>query len=398
MPGARRVPSDLPPIALRELNRALLARQMLLRRERVPVAAAVERLGALQAQFSPAPYVALWSRLERFAIADLEKALAAKKVVKATLMRGTLHICSSPDHKYYALAAREARKRVWGTVEKTLLRYFAKDLPAGRTGGMGDPERIHAAVLRFAARTPRSREDLIAFLAERTDLPTTITQHLVWSFIATYGGLVHAPPSGTWAYRRSGSLIAARTWLGQDAPPSFEDAVRHSVRRYLAAFGPASADDISTWTHIRVPPIREALAALGTKVRTFRAETGALLHDLAASPRPPADTAAPVRFLPKWDSTLLAYVPADRIRILPEKYRRAVIIKNGDVAQTFLVDGTVAGTWDVAATPKQALLTVRPFGALPRSARADLLDEGESLARFVAAGSGSHGVRVGPRP
>lgn len=370
---------------------------MLLRRERVPIAIAVERLGALQGQFSPAPYVALWSRLERFAIADLEKALATKKVVKATLMRGTLHICSARDHGYYALAVREARKQVWGTVEKALFRYFGKDLPPGRARTVGDPKKIHDALLRFAAKTPRSREELIEFLAKTTDLPTTVTQHLVWSFVATYGGLVHAPPSGTWAYRRSGSLVAARSWLGEAKPPSFEGAVQHSVRRHLAAFGPASLDDISSWTHIRVPPIRDAIAALGSKVSAFRGENGATLYDLATAPRPPADTEALVRFLPKWDSTLLAYVPADRVRILPEKYRKAVIIKNGDVAQTFLVDGLVAGTWDVAATPKVATLTIRPFAALARATRTALSEEGERLARFVAPGSQSHEVRVGTR-
>ena len=164
------------------------------------------------------------------------------------------------------------------------------------------------------------------------------------------------------------------------------------------AFGPGLLDDISSWTHIRVPPIRDAIAAMGKKVSTFRGENGALLYDLASSPRPPADTEAPVRFLPKWDSTLLAYVPADRVRVLPEKLRKAVIIKNGDVAQTFLVDGVVAGTWDVAATPKLATLTLRPFGALGRAVKAALTEEGERLARFVAPGSSTHGVRVGPRP
>jgi hypothetical protein len=137
---------------------------------------------------------------------------------------------------------------------------------------------------------------------------------------------------------------------------------------------------------------------MGKKVSTFRGENGALLYDLARSPRPPADTEAPVRFLPKWDSTLLAYVPADRVRILPEKLRKAVIIKNGDVAQTFLVDGVVAGTWDVAATPKVATLTLRPFAALGRAVRTALTEEGERLAGFVAPGSSTHEVRVGPRP
>jgi hypothetical protein len=137
---------------------------------------------------------------------------------------------------------------------------------------------------------------------------------------------------------------------------------------------------------------------MGRKVSTFRGENGALLYDLAASPRPPADTEAPVRFLPKWDSTLLAYVPADRVRILPEKLRKAVIIKNGDVAQTFLVDGLVAGTWDVAATSKVATLTLRPFARLGRATKTALTDEGERLARFVASASRTHEVRVGARP
>ena len=396
---ARRAPLDAELLTLRELNRALLARQMLLRRERVAVPAAVERLGALQAQFSPSPYVALWSRLQRFKIADLEGALIAKRVVKATLMRGTLHICSARDHALYALAVSEARKRIWGSVEKMLLRYHSAQSPAARvaverTGGMGDPARVHAAVLSFAA-TPRSRDELIAFLAERTTLPAELTRHLVWQFVATYGGLVHAPPSGTFAYRRSGALVSTSAWLGDRAQPSLEGAVAHSVRRHLGAFGPASVDDISSWTHIRVPPIRDALATLGARVRTFRGETGTVLYDLARAPRPPADTAAPVRFLPKWDSALLAYVPADRLRILPERYRKAVIIKNGDVAQTVLVDGIVAGTWQLERTPRIATLTVRPFGRLARDEREEVVAEGERLARFIAPDSRSHGVRVG---
>jgi hypothetical protein len=177
---------------------------------------------------------------------------------------------------------------------------------------------------------------------------------------------------------------------------SFEQAVRHSVTRHLAAFGPASVEDVSSWTHIRTPPIREAIAALGSKVQAFRGETGTVLYDLISAPRPPADTEAPVRFLPKWDSTLLAYVPADRVRILPERYRKAVIIKNGDVAQTFLVDGVVAGTWTVERTPKEAVLIARPFARLPRAAARELTEEGVALARFVAADSRSFGVRIAP--
>jgi DNA glycosylase AlkZ-like len=294
-------------LTLRELNRALLARQLLLKRARLPVARAIERLGALQAQWSPAPYVGLWTRLEGFGIPQLERALAGKRVVKATLMRSTLHLVSSADYPVYAAAIVDARR--------------AK---VGRS--------LHAR-------------------------------------------LVHLPPSGTYRFYRGADFIPFEDWVGVRpvVPP---EPMRHLVTRYLSAFGPATIDDMASWMGVPTPAVR---AVLDVAPRTFRDEAGRLLYDLPRAPLPSEETSAPVRLLPKWDSSLLAYAPPERARILPEGYRRRVIAPNGDVAQTFLVDGFVAGTWKI----EKKRLQVEPFARLPKAVHDDLAAEGERLLAFL---------------
>ena len=292
-------------LTLRELNRALLARQLLLKRARLPVARAIERLGALQGQWSPAPHVALWTRLEGFQIAQLDRALAGKRVVKATLMRATLHLVSSADYPAYAAALVEAR-------------------PA-------------------------------------------------YSFM--HARLVHLPPSGTYSFNRSAQFMPYEDWVGP-APKVPREPMRHLLRRYLAAFGPATIDDMASWMGVPTPAIS---AVLDEAPRAFRDEAGRLLYDVPRAPLPPEDTPAPVRLLPKWDSSLLAYSPPERARILPERYRRRVIAPNGDVAQTILVDGFVAGTWRV----EKKRFRVEPFGRLAKDVRDQLAAEGEKLLAFL---------------
>lgn len=391
--------SAAPVLSLRQLNRALLARQMLLERERTNVVTAIERLGALQAQWPPAPYVALWSRLERFAIADLEKALAARAVVKSSLMRGTLHLVSARDYPAYAVAAPEARKTVWASTQRQLINFLAKTEPAARryrdTGTLPIPasDKVHAALLRYAAK-PQDRNGLIAFMAKTTKMPPELAQYFVWQFVAAHGMLVHVPSSGAWAARRSGELIAARTALPAMKVPSFSEAATHTVKRHLAAFGPATVEDVASWTHLRTPPIREAIDKLGRAVVTFHDERGRTLYDLVRSPRPSADVPAPIRFLPKWDSTLLAYTPQERVRILDERHRKAVIAKNGDVAQSVLVDGMVAATWTARRSGKTQVVEVAPLFRIGRSDRGAIVEEGERLARFIAPEASSHGARI----
>ena len=358
----------------RELNRALLARQLLTKRVALSPAAAIQRLAGLQAQWSPAPYIGLWSRLSKFAIADLERALAERSVVKATLMRGTLHLVSAEDYPALSVAATRTLGGRWA--------------PAARR--IPDAGKIHAGALRFA-KTPRTREALADFLITQ-GISRELSRPMLWWLIAANGWLVHVPPSGTWSYRRSGDLIAADEWIRGAREPSLDSAIRLTIERHLAAFGPATVEDISSWSSIRTPAIRTALEELGSKVRLFRDARGRALYDLKGAPLPDAETTVPVRFLPKWDSTLLAYSPAERVRILSETHRKAVIAKNGDVAQTFLVDGMVAGTWAASATPKQLTLSLTPFGRLGKADRAALTEEGEALARFLRPETAGHRV------
>jgi hypothetical protein len=372
---------------------------MLLKRERVDVVTAIERLAALQAQWPRAPYVGLWSRLARFERGDLESALRDRTVLKATLMRGTLHLASARDYPAYAIAAPEARRAAWPSTQATILRALAKAVPAAKRyvarggAGIADAARFHERFLEHAA-IPRSKEAFTDLIVTTERIPREVAQYLVWQFIAAFGMVVHTPESALFAADRAGDVIAARVAMPKMTVPPLPDAMVHTVRRYLAAFGPSTVDDASSWTAIRTPPIREAIATLGSEIRVFRDERGRSLYDLAAAPRPRPDVDAPVRFLPKWDSTLLAYTPAERARILPAEHRRAVILKNGDVAQTILVDGMVAGTWSLVARPREAVIEIRPFGRLARAERTSLAEEGERLARFLAPDAPAHGVRV----
>lgn len=391
--------ADAPVLSLRRLNRALLARQMLLARQRVDVVAAIERLGALQAQWPRAPYVGLWSRLRRFEREHLERALRERTVVKATLMRGTLHLASAGDYPYFDVAAREGRRAAWSSAQAQYLRMMARSIPEATAylarGGAGirDGDAFHARLLRHAAG-PRSKDDLIDLIASAERIPRAVAQHLVCGFIGAFGKLVHVPESGLFAANRAGDVQAARAAIRGIVFPPPADAVARTVTRHLAAFGPATVEDTASWTSIRTPAVRAALAAMGRSVRMFRDDRGRVLYDLARAPRPPEDVSAPVRFLPKWDSTLLAYTPAERVRILPAAHHKAVIIKNGDVAQTFLVDGTVAGTWSLVAGPTEAVVEMAPFVRIGRAARAELAQEGERLARFLAPNAAAHGARV----
>ena len=368
--AALRVLSD------RELNRALLARQLLLKRAAITPVAAIEKLAGLQAQRSPAPYVGLWSRLAKFAIADLEQALEARTVVKATLMRGTLHLVTAWDYPALSLATTRTRSELWGRAARRI----------------ADAEKVHRAALRYA-KTARTRVELSKFLTTQGITPE-LSRPMLWWLIAAHGWLVHVPPSGTWGHHRAGDLIAADAWIRALRVPELAPAVRLTVERHLAAFGPATVDDMSSWSSMRTPSIRAALDELGPKIRTFTDPRGRTLYDLKGAPLPDAETVAPVRYLPKWDSTLLAYAAPERVRILTEAHRKTVIAKNGDVAQTILVDGVVAGTWAVVAKPREAAIAVSPFGRLTKADRRALVEEGERLARFVAPDSKAHRVTI----
>jgi hypothetical protein len=197
----------------------------------------------------------------------------------------------------------------------------------------------------------------------------------LWGAVQLRARLVHAAPSGTLGFRGSPALVP----VGELGTP--EAPLAELVRRYLGAFGPASVDDVSSWTGLRTPLVRQGLD--GLRLLRFRDEKGRLLLDLPRAPLPPPDTAAPIRFLPKWDSSLLAHSPPERERILPERYRKTVIRKNGDVLPTFLVDGFVAGVWGV----RRKRLALEPFEPLPNRVLAEVEREGERAVDFLGGRS-----------
>jgi Winged helix DNA-binding domain len=338
-------------LTLRELNRTTLLRQLLLRRERLPVARAVERVAALQAQWQPSPYVALWSRLEGFERGSLERALARGSVVKALLMRATMHLVSARDYPSFDAAVREAR---------TIARVRGREPPA--------PELVERAVA-LARERPRSRPELMKALG--LDSRTTDPDELrTYSWVVALGRLEQMPEAAFWAFRGSPLLRPAE----HELPPK-EDAAVHLVRRYLAAFGPATRADVSAWSGV---PIRDLAAAFDSlRLRTFRDENGRELLDLPRAPLAEESTPAPPRMLPRWEELLLAH--KDRSRVLPDEYRKTVIALNGDVSQAFLVDGFVAGAW----RHEGDRVVLEAFAPLPRAARRGLEDEARRLTAWL---------------
>ena len=367
-------PQNLPTLTVRELNRATLARQMLLERAPIGAVEAVERLAGMQAQYSPSPYIGLWNRLKGFKIDDLTTALHNREIIKASMMRWTLHLASARDYPYFSTAITAARLAGWSSIIE-------------RSGV--DNHELHAKLLEYATE-PRTQQDIRTFL--RSHAPH-VDQREIWHMATARGWLVHSPPSGLWRYFGKNSYISAHEWLGPIEKPSLEEAMVHLVRRYLAAFGPATRADVMAWGGLRrVSYVDTALKTLSDEIVTFQDDSGKTLYDLAAAPRPGSDVPAPVRFLPKWDNLLLAY--ANRERTLPDRYRKTVIEKNGDVHPTFLVDGVVAGMWTIKQERKTAVLSLETFEPLALSTRALLEEEGMRLAHFIEPDSTHHTVKI----
>jgi hypothetical protein len=375
---ARRTATDLPTLTVRELNRALLARQMLLARQKLGVVDAVERLGGLQAQWAPSPYVALWSRLAGFTRESLTKPIDRGLLIKATLMRATLHLVSAREYPAYSAATLDGRFGAWRP-------------PGGPE--LADLERVHQAALKLAAKTPRTREEIQAHIAAHLPKSAAKDERLrswfLFAAIAT-SGLIWEPSSARFEYRQLAHFIAPPAKLRRAPKP--DAAYDLVVRHHLMAFGPASVQDIATWSSVRVPQIRAALARL-KDLKRFRDENGRELFDLARAPRPPTDTAVPARYLARFDAAILGHDAAARTRILPAAYKKQVIF-SAEVWQTFLVDGFVAGRYRLASTKTQALLTLEPFKPLRRADKTALVDEGERLVRFYYPDSPRHGVRA----
>ncbi|WP_329142964.1 winged helix DNA-binding domain-containing protein [Streptomyces niveus] len=350
-------------ITAQELNRSTLARQLLLRREPLGVAEAVRRVVALQAQQAASPYLALWNRTTDFDPAALDAAFTGYEVVKATLMRITLHAVHADDHRTF----REA-------VEPTLRggRLDSRFTATGLT--IDDADVLVPALLGHADR-PRTAAELEAWLGERLGAPPGPG---AWRGLRGYAPLLHVPTGTPWSFGPRPSYVAAGSWSGLRDKEASGAALARLIVRYLEGFGPASVADMAQFALVQRGRVREALKVLAGGLDVLAGPDGVELYDVPGAPRPDGDTPAPPRLMAMWDSTLLAY--ADRSRILPPDYRRLAIRINGDVLPTLLVDGYVAGVWRPVAEGIEA----RAFHPLTEETWAGLAAEARSLTALLA--------------
>jgi hypothetical protein len=336
-------------LTLRELNRATLARQLLLQRKRLSPTTVIERLVGVQAQWPAAPYVGIWTRTNGFRRATLERELVSGAVLKVNVMRLTLHLLTRRDYALVRAALSET-SFPWASAQ-------AKELAP--------------SVRALADGGPVAAADGIAHL-EREHGLTGIEARRAWQAARIRAHLVHHHETALWHARPQARFVAVE----EPEPHEPTEARAEVLRRYLAAFGPASRRDIVAWSMMHVPEIQRALDRL--ELRRFRDERGREMLDVPRAPLPDPETPAPVRFVPKWDNLLLAY--HDRTRVLPEPYRKMVIRQNGDVAQTFLVDGFVAGTWRV----EDGRVVPEPFEPLSPPVRREVGEEAARLEVFLA--------------
>lgn len=357
-------------LSRRQLNRATLARQLLLQRADVDVVEAVEAVAGLQAQEPASPFLALAARLSHFDPDALARALHDRRLVKATLHRSTLHLVSAADYRASLPALREVTRTKWMQEAR------------GRPVRQGLPELTEAAL--DYARVPRTNVELRDHAG---GLGEPVAADELWRRIRRYGAFVHVPGDEAWAFGRRPRHVAARHWLGDprigsDDGDDTGHSLEHLVRAHLRAFGPARLADIARWCGVAVGRLRIGLARIPDVVR-YEDDEGRELVDLPGAPLPPTSTPAPPRLLPMWDELLLAF--EDRSRVLPESVRRRVIVTAGDVLPTFLVDGMVAGLWWAEAAAEMApRIVLEPFEPLAPDVREALEAEAATVAALIA--------------
>ncbi|MFA1544488.1 winged helix DNA-binding domain-containing protein [Actinomadura monticuli] len=347
-------------LSVRALNRATLARQLLLAREPIPVPEAVGRLCGMQAQEPKPPFLGLWTRLDGFQASDLHAALRDRSLVRATMMRATLHLMTGSDYAAFRTTMQpmlDGALRVLGD----------------RAKGM-DLEKVVPAARALLDEAPRTFNEVRALLQER--FPDVNDRALGYA-VRLCVPLVMVPTEDRWGFPRAARFTLAGGWLQRE--PSAETAVDELMLRYLAAYGPASAADAQTWSGL--PSTGDALERLRPSLRVFADDKGRELFDLPDAPRPGEGAPAPARFLPEFDSLVLAH--ADRRRIIADDHRPSLTTKNLRVRAVFLWDGFACGTWDTEYKRRVATLRMRPFEPLPQAAVDELAAEGEALLRFL---------------
>jgi hypothetical protein len=362
-------------LSLRALNRALLERQLLLRRRKLSVSKAIERLLGLQAQQPNDPYIGLWTRLDGFQPEALARLITGRRAVRTTLMRTTIHLVTARDCLALYPVMRPVHARTVYSTRADALALKGMDI-----------EDLLATGRALVEERPRTRAELGPLLAQRwPDRDATAIARAVNYLLP----MVHVPPRGVWGSSGRTTLTTAEAWLGLS--PGTDAAPDAAVLRYLAAFGPASTADIRTWSGLG--RLAEVVERLKPKLARFRDEQGGELLDLPGAPRPDPDTPSPPRFLPEYDNVLLSH--ADRSRIVADHHRRQLFSSNGRSFGSVLVDGFVSCVWRVTRERGSVTLTVTLLSRLSRADRSAVEEEGERLLEFVAPEVARRQVRFG---
>jgi hypothetical protein len=366
----------------RALNRAVLDRQLLLRRATLPALTVIERLAGMQAQAPNPPYVGLWTRLVDFRPAQLSELILSRQAVRIALMRATLHLVSAADCVTFR-----------PLLQQVLDRAIAPSTPAGRDlHGLDLPE-IAAAGRALVDEQPRTMAELGALLTERwPDREPAMLGRAVRALVP----LVQVPPRGVWGGSGPPTCTSAERWLDQPLADHRDRlaALEQLVLRYLAAFGPALVRDAQAWSGLT--GLREVFERLRPRLATFRDEQGRELFDLPDAPRPDPDIPAPARYLPDFDNILIGY--ADWTRLIEAERRRRVFGVNGIIRGTVLLDGVVRGMWRIQqrGADQPATIQIEPFGTLTYTDQAELTSEGERLLAFAAPASRLGTIRFEP--
>jgi hypothetical protein len=366
---------DGPVLDQRALNRALLDRQLLLRRHPTTARQALEQLVGMQAQAPDPPYVGLWARLEGFDPDELGDLVTDRSAIRATLMRGTIHLVTADD----GLAIRTLMQPM---LERGV--YTNSSFGRHRLDGV-DIDKLLAAGRELVEQRPRTVAEL------REALGPMWPDREAASLAQAVRGLlpmVHVPPRGVW--RRSGpvAITTFEAWLGAGPVDAADADIDALVLRYVAAFGPAGVLDAQTWSGLT--RLGEVFDRLRPRLRTYRDESGRELFDLAHNELPDADTPAPVRLLAEFDNLTLSH--ADRTRVIADEHRRRIAARNGMVPGMVLVDGFVQGVWKATRRGRSTTLRVEPFGGLSRRDRDAVRAEGVALLAFLGADADSSEV------
>lgn len=362
-------------LSLRAINRATLARQLLVERDPRAAEDAIEHLVGLQAQAPFPPYTGLWTRLADFRPEALANALLERRVVRIVLMRGTVHLVTAADACFLRPLVQVIMDRDLRT--NTL---HARNLDGA------DVAKIAATARDLLAERALTAKELGTVLAERwPEIAAASLAHVARGQLP----LVQVPPRAVWGRAGQTAYRTTEHWLGRalDASP---DPAR-LVRRYLGAFGPATVNDIQAWSGLT--RLREVVEPLRPTLRVFADERGRELFDLPDAPRPPADLPVPVRFLPEFDNVLLSH--ADRTRMMSEDLRKRLFgVRNGVFPGTFLVDGFLRGGWRITRGRKAATLSITPWARVSKKDTAALVREGARLLDFAAADADTRDVHV----